>query len=449
MPVGWKNMALRIHPPGKTPSPNAATAFRALRHRNYKLWFFGQGVSLIGTWMQSVAQQVLVYRLTGSAVSLGIVSLMTVIPLLPFSFWGGTLADRVSKRKILLVTQSLMLIQAFILALLTWTGVVQVWHVYLMAFVLGTLKAVDMPPRQSFVVEMVEGKDDLTSAIGLNSAIHNAARTLGPVIAGIIVAVRGEAVAFFLNSLSFLAVIISLLLMRDLPQPVSSKQRFSNVLSDAREGVRYVLSQQLLLVLMSLVAVTSFLSRPYQTLLPVFANNMLSGSAQTVVDFFCNGALRTLTCQQPEALPLGLLYSAIGIGAVCGAVLVASLPPAARRGRLLSAGNLGLPVLLLLFVNSQVFIVSLALMALVGMAQVFQNALANTLLQINSPDNLRGRVMSQYSLVTQGMHQLGGLQAGLVADSISASFSVAIGALISLLYGIFVFFRFPRVREMK
>jgi MFS family permease len=224
--------------------------------------------------MQSMAQQVLVYRLTGSAISLGIVNLMTFLPLLPFSFWGGSLADRMSKRKIIIITQSLMLIQAIILAAITWAGIVRVWHVYLMAFILGMLKAVDMPPRQSFIVEMVEGKEDLTSAIGLNSAIHNSARTLGPAIAGVVVAVRGEAFAFFLNSLSFLAVIFSLLLMRDLPQINRQLQKTPRVLAHMLEGVRYVLGQQVILVLMSLVAVTSFLSRPYQTLLPVFADDM-------------------------------------------------------------------------------------------------------------------------------------------------------------------------------
>ncbi len=395
-----------------------------------------------------MAQQLLVYRLTGSAISLGVVNLMTVIPLLPFSFWGGSLADRMSKRKILLITQSLMLCQALILAVLTWSGLVRVWHVYLMALILGILKAVDMPPRQSFVVEMVEGKDDLTSAIGLNSAIHNTARTLGPVIAGVVVATMGEAIAFFLNGLSFIAVITSLLLMRNLPRVIQSVQHRPQVISHAMEGIHYVLSQQLLLVLMSLVAVTSFLSRPYQTLLPVFSNDMLSGSAQSVVAFLCNGAAHSLTCQEPEALPLGMLYSAIGIGAVTGAFLVASLPVTSRRGRLLTLGNLALPTLLLFFVNSQTFIISLMLMVAVGMGQVFQNTLANTLVQINSPDELRGRIMSQYSLVTQGMHQLGGLQAGFVADWIGAPLSVAIGATISLGYGIFVFFRFPRVREM-
>lgn len=441
-------MALKVPVPSIKVGGRFSTAFRALRHRNYQLWFFGQGVSLIGTWMQSMAQQVLVYRLTGSAVSLGIVNFMTVIPLLPFSFWGGSLADRVSKRKILLITQSLMSIQAIVLAVLVWTDLVRVWHVYLMAFFLGMIKAVDMPPRQSMVVEMVEGKEDLTSAIGLNSAIHNTARTLGPAIAGVVVATMGEAVAFFINGLSFLAVITSMLFMRNLPESNEPKQQLPQVISHTVQGIRYVFSQQILLILMSLVAVTSFLSRPYQTLLPVFADKMLKGTAQPVVAFLCAGDHPVITCLQPEALPLGLLLSAVGIGAVIGAFLVASLPEHSRRGRMLTLGNLGLPVLLLAFVNSQVFILSLVLMIFVGMGQVFQNTLANTLLQITAPDNLRGRVMSQYSLVTQGMHQLGGLQAGFVADWIGAPLSIGIGATLSFLYGIFVFFKFPRVREL-
>ena len=395
-----------------------------------------------------MAQQVLVYRLTDSAIALGIVNFMTVIPLLPFALWGGSLSDRVSKRKLLLITQTFMLLQAITLAILTWTGVVQVWHVYLMAFLLGIFKALDMPARHSFVVDMVEGKEDLTSAIGLNSAIHNGARTIGPALAGVVVATMGEAVAFFLNSLSFLAVITSLLLMRDLPLSSLVKQKNSQVISHMVEGVRFVVNQQTLLILMSLVAVSSFLSRPYQTLMPVFADGMLHGSAQPVVTFLCNGDHHILTCQSPEALPLGLLLSSVGIGAVIGAILVASLPERARRGHMLTLGNLGLPALLLAFVNSRVFLLSLFLMVLVGMGQVFQNALANTLLQITAPDHLRGRVMSQYSLVSQGMHQLGGLQAGFVADWIGAPLSVGVGAAVSLAYGLFVFFRYPRVREL-
>ena len=204
-------------PVAGTSKPRASVTFRALRHRNYRLWFFGQGLSLVGTWMQSMAQQVLVYRMTGSAVALGIVSFMVVLPLVPFALWGGSLSDRVPKRTIILVTQTLMMLQAILLGFLTWSGTVQIWQVYGMAFLLGILKAVDMPARQSFVIELVEGKDDLTSAIGLNSAIHNGAKTLGPALAGVSIALMGEAVAFFLNGVSFFAVIISLLMMRNLP----------------------------------------------------------------------------------------------------------------------------------------------------------------------------------------------------------------------------------------
>lgn len=424
------------------------TTFRALSHRNYRLWFFGQGLSLIGTWMQSMAQQVLVYRLTGSASALGIVSFMQVVPLVPFALWGGTLADRVPKRKVILVTQILMMIQATLLAVLTWMGVVETWHVYLMSLLLGMAKAVDMPARHSFVVEMVEGKEDLTSAIGLNSTIHNLGRTLGPVMAGLAVATMGEAVAFFLNSLSFLAVIFSLLSMQNLPpQPVEQHEDVK-VLTYMKEGVRFVRGQQTLLILMSLVAVNSFLSRPYQTLMPVFADRMLKDGAQPVVAFLCGGGDTLFRCRAPEALPLGLLLAAVGLGAVMGALLVASLPASARRGRVLTLGNLGLPLLLLFFVNSRSFPVSLFLMFFVGMGQILQNAMANTLLQITAPDRLRGRVMSLYSLVTQGMTHVGGLQAGFVADWVGAPMSVGVGAAVALSYGAFVALRYPRVREL-
>jgi len=271
----------------KKAKPQGSTAFRALRHRNYRLWFFGQGLSLIGTWMQSMAQQVLVYRLTGSASALGIVSFMTVLPLVPLALWGGSLSDQVSKRNLLLVTQGLMAVQAILLAVLTWTGIVQIWHVYSMAFFLGAFKAVDTPARHSFVVEIVEGREDLTSAIGLNSAIQNGAKTLGPALAGVFVAVTGEATAFMVNSLSFLAVIVSLLMMKDLPH-VSSERKKTNALAHMAEGIRYIFGQQTLLILMSLVAVSSFLSKPYQTLMPVFAAVNLKESAQPLVTFLCN-----------------------------------------------------------------------------------------------------------------------------------------------------------------
>jgi len=437
-------MSLTSAPAKRTRS----TAFRALRHRNYKLWFFGQGLSLIGTWMQSMAQQVLVYRLTGSASALGIVSFMTVIPLIPLALWGGSLSDRVSKRNLLLVTQTLMLLQAVLLAVLTWTGTIEIWHVYLMAFLLGAFKAVDTPARHSFVVELVEGKGDLTSAIGLNSAIQNGAKALGPALAGVFVALTGEGTAFFVNSFSFLAVIVSLLMMKGLPKPIVVQQEKTKPLAHTLAGVRFVFGQQTLLILMSLVAVSSFLSKPYQTLMPVFADVNLKESARPMVAFLCNREHAVLSCQSPEALPLGLLLAAVGIGAVFGALLVASLPEGARRGWVLTFGTLSFPLLLLLFVSSNSMLLSLLLMALTGLTRVMQNAMANTLLQITAPDALRGRVMSFYSLVSQGMTHLGGLQAGFAADWVGAPVSIGVGAAGSLVYGAFIAVRFRQVRNL-
>lgn len=431
-----------------TPKPRASVTFRALRHRNYRLWFFGQGVSLVGTWMQSMAQQVLVYRLTGSAVSLGIVNFMVVLPLVPFALWGGSLSDRVPKRTIILVTQTLMMLQALLLGLLAWTGTVQIWQVYGMAFLLGILKAVDMPARQAFVIELVEGKEDLTSAIGLNSAIHNGAKTLGPALAGVSVAVMGEATAFLLNGLSFFAVIISLLMMRDLPHVSRKEENDTHILKHTMEGIRYVFSQQTILILMSLVAISSFLSRPYQTLMPVFSENMLKASGSGVITLLCDGNFTVMNCKAPAAIPLGLLLSAVGLGAVLGAFLVASLPENAPRGRMLTIGNIAFPLFLLIFVRSQSIWLSTLIMLFVGMSHVFQNSMANTLLQMTSPDPLRGRVMSLYSLVSHGMTQAGGLQAGLVADWLGASISIGLGAAFSLLYGIFVAIRYPQVRNL-
>jgi len=424
-----------------------ATTFRALRHRNYRLWFFGQGTSLIGTWMQTMAQQVLVYRLTGSAAALGMINFIAVIPLVPLALWGGSLSDRAPKRTVILITQTIMLVQAFVLAALTWTGVVQVWHVYALAFVLGAANAVDMPARQAFTVDMVEGKEDLTNAIGLNSAMFNGARALGPAMAGLAVAATGEGTAFLLNGLSFVAVIISLLLMRDLPDS-SCPNKDAGLKSHMAEGVRYVMKQQVILVLISLIAVSAFLSMPYNTLMPVFANVVLQDSARPMITFVCGGERPWMHCQAPEALPLGILLTAVGVGAVAGALLVASLPENARRGRMLTIGNLAFPLVLLLFAASRSFVLSLVLMLLVGVSFVWQNALANTLLQIATPDELRGRVMSLWSLTFQGMMRVGGLQAGFVADWIGAPLSVGLGAWISLGFGLFVAVRFPKVREM-
>jgi len=421
--------------------------FRAFSHRNYLLWFFGQGVSLIGTWMQTMAQQVLVYQLTGSAASLGIISFIGLIPLIPLSLWGGSITDRFPKRTILLITQSIMLVQAFLLAVLAWSGTVQIWHVYVLAFILGSAIAVDLPARQAFTVDLVEGKDDLTSAIGMNSAMFNGARAIGPALAGILVATTGAANAFFLNGLTFIAVIISLLMMRGLPQPQSSEGE-ANTIKHMAGGLQFILQRQTILIVVSLIAVSAFLSMPYNTLLPVFASEVLIQGAQPFVAAICNSNSLVMGCQAPEALPLGLLYSMIGVGAVIGALVVASLPANARRGRLFTVGNLAFPLFLLLFAFSTNFMLSLVLTLFIGFSFVWQNALANTLLQFVTPNELRGRVMGVYSMTFQAMFRLGGLQAGFMADWLGAPIAIGVGALASLLYGGYVAIRYPKVRQL-
>jgi len=431
-------------PAGGRPRPST---FRALRHRNYRLFFFGQLVSLIGTWMQTIAQQYLVYRLTGSATMLGAISLLGIIPLLPMSLWGGSLADRFPKRSIILVTQTSMMLLAFILAALAWSGTVQVWHIMLLSVLLAAANAVDMPARQAFIVDMVDGKEDLTNAIGLNSTIFNASRAIGPAVAGVAVATTGEAGAFFLNGLSFIAVIAGLLLMR-LP-PHTPPERQATLSSHLWEGARYVRKEQTVLVLISLVAVSAFLSMPYSTLLPVFSSKVLNVSAQPLLKALCSWASAMgLRCQSPDALTFGLLSAATGVGALIGALFVASLPPQARRGGWLTLGNLTFPALVVLMALSRSFAASLLLLMGIGFSFVIQNALANTLIQVSVPDALRGRVMSFYTLTFQAMMRMGGMQAGLMGDAFGAPFAVGVGGLACLAYGAFVAWRYPGVRKM-
>ena len=402
--------------------------FRALRHYNFRLWFVGQTISLIGTWMQTMAQQVLVYRLTGSAAALGMVNFIALIPLIPISFFSGSLADRVSKRKIILYAQIVMMLQALVLAVLTRSGAVEVWHVFILSFILGCATAVDLPARQAFTVDMVDGKEDLTNAIGLNSAMFNLARALGPALAGIVVAATGESNAFLFNTLTFLAVIVSLVLMKNLPKSSRPLEKGNGQMQHIAAGFKFIKSNRAIAVLISLVAVSAFLSMPYNTLMPVFADNVLGKSAAPVIQYFCDPQKGLITCQAPEALPLGILLTMVGIGAVVSALIIASMSESSKRGALLTVGNLAFPLTLLLFALSRSFLTSAVVMFFTGVSFVMQNVLANTLLQIASPDELRGRVMSFYTMTFQGMMRLGGLQAGLMADWLTAPLSVGIGA---------------------
>jgi predicted MFS family arabinose efflux permease len=339
-----------------------------------------------------------------------------------------------------------MLAQAFLLAVLTWTGTVHIWHVYALSVILAAANAIDMPARQAFTVDMIEGKEDLTNAIGLNSAMFNGARALGPALAGIAVAITGEGTAFFLNGLSFVAVIISLLMMRNLPQSHAvgkEESTFRHMIG----GIRFVAKNQTISVLISLIAVSAFLSMPYSTLMPVYAEVVLKDSARPVINAFCGGIHPLMHCQSPEALPLSILLTSVGIGAVIGALFVASLT-SQRRGILLTFGNLAFPIFLLALAVFNSFPLAVVVLTLIGASFVLQNALANTMLQLATPDEMRGRVMGVYSMTFQTTMRLGGLQAGLLADWVNVPFSVGIGAALSLVYGLYVAVRYPKVRQM-
>lgn len=407
--------------------------FRAMRHRNYRLYWFGQLISLIGTWMQNVAQPWLVYRLTGSPLALGLVSFSQTLPILMFALPGGVIADRVDKRRMILTTQTTAMILAFLLAALTWTGAVQVWHVMLIAFVLGCSDAFDMPARQVFVAETV-GKEDLMNAIALNSTMFNTARIIGPALAGVLVATVGEAGAFSLNGISYMAV-IGMLLMMKVSAPLVTLPQQGSLWLNLKEGLRYVRSNKTVSTLLGIMAVQSIFGFTYSTLMPVFARDVLQVGAEGQ----------------------GLLLSATAFGSLIGALILASLGSFHHKGWLVSGGAFVFSSALLLFALSRSFVLSMLVLPLVGGAMILQMSSTQTLIQTSVPDALRGRVMSVWMMTVRGMQPFAGLQGGSMAALFSvlygtsngAPLAVAIGAVICLVVAVTVFLRASYVRELE
>ncbi|MCC7354624.1 MAG: MFS transporter [Anaerolineae bacterium] len=410
-------------PPGRLHFPTLPRTFVALSHYNYRLYWFGQIVSYSGNWMQSLAQGWLVLRLTDSPFLLGLVGFISSVPVLILSLWGGVVADRHAKRNLLTITQTVSMILAFVLAFLTFSGHVQFGHVTVIAFLLGIVNAFDVPARHAFVAEVV-GKEDLTNAIALNSTAFNIARVCGPAAAGILVAVVGEAWAFTFNGLSFLAVIASLLAMR-LPRWASNGTAGSPW-QRLREGLSYVRHSPITLGLLAIVGTTSLFGVAYATLMPVFARDVL----------------------RVGATGQGLLMSSVGAGALAGALTVATYGSGGRRGRLLTAGNLVLPIALIIFANSRWFPLSMAAIACAGAGLITQNVTANTLIQTLAPDDLRGRVMSVWTMVIMGLMPFGSFQAGLLAERFGAPAAVTVGALVCLAAALLVQVRLPHLRSL-
>ncbi|HYE15102.1 MAG TPA: MFS transporter [Pyrinomonadaceae bacterium] len=393
-------------------------ALRALRHRNYRLFFGGQLISLTGTWMQSVALSWLVYRLTGSTVLLGLVSFCGQIPVFMLAPFGGTLADRRDRRRVLVLTQGAAMILAFALSALALTGVIQVWHVFVLAASLGVVNAFDIPTRQAFVVDMV-GREDLVNAIALNSSTFNGARVVGPAVAGLLVAAIGEAWCFFANAVSYAAVIAGLLLMR-----VAVRRRGAqagSALAGILEGFRFAGRTAPVRALLLLLGLVSLMGMPYAVLMPVFADRVLGGGASG----------------------LGLLMGASGLGALAGAVALAMRRGLSGLGRWVAFSSAGFGVSIILFSQSRSFWLSAALLVPAGFSMMVQMASSNTLIQSMVPDELRGRVMAVYSMMFMGMAPLGALLAGTLARAAGAPATVAAGGAACILGALVFGLRLP------
>jgi len=394
----------------------------------------GQLVSLIGTWMQQVAQQWLVYRLTDSASKLGIVAAAASLPVLLFSLWAGVFADRLPKRKVLLFTQTASMMLAFVLAGLVFSGAVQFWQVVTLAFLLGCVNAIDMPARQSFVPEMVgEDHEDLANAIALNSSVFNGARVVGPAFAGFLVAAVGEAMAFTLNGASYIAAIAALVAMRFPPSAPTASDRAP--LTDLLEGLRYVWHDPLKRVVIGALAAHTVFGTLHITLMPVFAREEFAIES----GMLASGETR-----------LGVLLAAFGLGALIASLSLATLGSRTRPGTRIMAGLFGFPIAFILFSFADSFWLALPLLVLGGWALITLVATINTLLQTTTPDALRGRVMSLYTLALVGLMPLGNLLAGFLAERFgSAPMAVRLGQSVVLLMAIGVFFFAPRVRKAE
>ena len=397
-------------------------AFRALRHRNFRLFVAGQIVSLVGTWMQNVAQAWLVYRLTHSELLLGTAWFCTQIPVFAFGALGGLAADRHSRHRLVILTQTLSMLQAFVLAALTLSGKVQVWHILTLAVGLGTINAFDMPGRQSLIIEMTS-KEDLLNAISLNSAIFNAARVVGPAIAGLLVAAFGEGLCFLLNGVSFMAVIGCLLAMR---LPKFKRQVQDSPWAHLVQGLKYVHGHRAVRTLLGMMAAVTIAGMPAVVLMPFFAD-----------DIFHRGSRG-----------LGILLGAMGVGAVAGTLVLAWRASISGLPKVIFWSALLLGAGFCVFAMSNAFYLSLAIMPVIGYSVMRQMASANTLIQTLIPDEFRGRTMAFYSMTVVGLGPFGSLAAGELAHAYGARVTVLAGGLLAIAAACIFRLRRAAIREM-
>jgi MFS family permease len=398
--------------------------FRALSHRNYRLFFGGQSISLIGTWLQLTAISWLVFRLTQSSFLLGVVGFAGRIPTFLLASFAGVLVDRWNRHHLLVATQVLSMIQALILAALVLTETIVIWQIIALAFFLGLINAFDIPARQSFVVDMIERREDLGNAIALNSSMVNGARLVGPSVAGMLIAALGEGLCFLLNGLSFITVIAALLAMRITPK---KKDRQGTPLwQGLKEGYRYAFGFAPIRSLLLLLALISFMGMPYTVLMPVFAGKILHGGPQT----------------------LGFLLGATGVGALAGAIFLASRRSVLGLGRMVIIASSLFGIGLIGFSFSRLFWLSMAMMVPTGFGMMVQMTSTNTLLQTIVDEDKRGRVMSFYAMAFMGMVPFGSLFAGSLASAIGAPGTTMIGGILCIFGSVLFAKKLPSLRKM-
>ena len=393
---------------------------RALNHRNFQLFFGGQLISLVGTWMQSVAQSWLVYRLTGSSLLLGAVGFASQFPVFLASPLGGVVADRYNRHRVVIGTQVASMALAFILAGLTLAHKITVPEIFVLSALLGIVNAFDIPGRQSFLVDMV-GKENLINAIALNSSMFNGARIIGPAIAGILVAKIGEGWCFFANAVSYIAVLAGLFLMN---VPPRRHRAAGSPIAHILEGFRFVQNTAPIRAILLLLGLVSLVAMPYTVLMPIFADRILHGGARG----------------------LGILMGATGVGALLGALTLATRTGVYGLGRWITFSCAGFAATLIAFGSSRNLWLSTALLVPVGFCMMLQMSSSNTLIQAMVPDELRGRVMSVYSMMFMGMAPFGALLGGALADGLGAPLAVIMGA-VACLGGAAIFgLRLPKLR---
>jgi MFS family permease len=400
-------------------------ALRALRHRNFRLYFGGQGLSVIGTWVQRIALVWLVYSLTNSAFLLGIVGFAGQIPLLIITPFAGVFADRLDKHKILLYTQGLSMIQALVLAILVLTNTIQVWEIIVLSVILGIFDSLDMPTRQSFMIEMIgNSHEDLSNAIAMNSSMVNSARLIGPAIAGILIFLVGEGWCFMLNAVSYIAVIVSLLKMEIVHKVPAAKKK--QALSELKEGYNYAFGFGPIKSILLLLALISFMGTPIRILAPIFVKNFFHGGA----DLF------------------GFLMGASGLGALTGAIFLMNRKSVLGLGKIISYAVIAFSVGLVGFAVSHLFILSMVFMFITGLGMMIQLAGSNTMLQTIVDDDKRGRVMSFYATSFRGVAPFGSLLAGIAAGLIGAPLTLFIGGIFCLAGAIYFWMSLPKLRKL-